>query len=446
MIDAITVSTPELGDRSYVVHDGSLGVAVDPQRDIDRLLEAATAAGVRITCVAETHLHNDYVSGGRALADRLGVPCLVGAAEDVTFDHRPVHDGDLIELSPHFSLRVMATPGHTPHHLTYLALDRGRPALACTGGSLLFGSVGRTDLAGPEWTAVLAGQQFRSVHRLGQLPGWVEVRPTHGFGSFCSVSPAIVSASTIEQERRTNLAFRVSDEARFVTTLLARFTDRPRYYHRLAGRNRLGASAPDLTPPPALDARQVAGMAGAGAWVVDLRARGAFAAGHLVGSINVELDTPFTTYLGWLLPEDAALVLLAETAKAIATAQVDLARIGIDTVAGQLVGPVPPAVDDRVTDRYPVRGFADLARTDDRANVALDVRRLDEWQTGHLDRAVHVPLHELESRMDQLPPGTLWVHCASGFRAAIAASVLARAGRDVVLVDGRLDPPLSLIT
>jgi len=441
MIDAITVSTPELGDRSYVVHDGSVGVAVDPQRDVDRLLEAATAAGVRIVCVAETHLHNDYVSGGWALAHRLGVPYLVAAAEDVAFDRRPVGDGDLIELGRHFSLRVLATPGHTVHHLSYLALDRGRPALACTGGSLLYGSVGRTDLAGPDWTDLLAGQQFRSAHRLGQLPGWVDVLPTHGFGSFCSVSPAIVSTSTIEQERRTNLAFRVGDESRFVSTLVAQFTDVPRYYHRMAGRNRLGARAPDLTPPPALDGCQVARMVDDGAWVVDLRGRGAFAAGHLAGSINVELDTPFTTYLGWLLPDDTPVVLLAETAKAIATAQVDLARIGIDSVAGQLVGPLPPPVDGRATGRYPVRGFADLTRAAGQANVALDVRRLDEWRAGHLDRAVHVPLHELGAHLDRLPPGTLWVHCAAGYRAAIAASLLARAGREVVLVDGRFDPP-----
>ena len=440
MINVLTLDTPELGDRSYVLHDGRVGVVVDPQRDGERLLDAVTAAGVRIACVAETHIHNDYVSGGWAMAHRLGVPYLVAAAEDVDFERRPVRDGDEIPIATGFSLRVVATPGHTPHHVSYVALEHGLPVMACTGGSLLFGSVGRTDLIGPDRTEPLAHAQYRSAHTLARLPGSVEVLPTHGFGSFCSVGSSAVDASTIGEQRVANLVFRARDEEEFVTTLLAALGDYPLYYHRMGPANRRGAPEPDLSPPPDLDAGEVGRMAAAGAWVVDLRARGNFAARHLPGSVNIELDTPFTTYLGWLLPDATPLVLMAEHRKSIAGAQVDLARIGIDELAGSYVGPLPPVTAPPAAGSYPVRAFTDLARVvADPDHVALDVRRIEEWEQGHLDGAVNIPLHHLEGRMEEIPPGTVWVHCAAGYRAGIAASLLARRGRDVVLVDGRFD-------
>ena len=444
MIDFISLSTPELGDRSYVLHDGEVGVAIDPQRDTERVVRAAAVAGIRISYVAETHIHNDYVSGGWALAQQLGVPYLVAASEKVSFERHPVRDGDEIRVGRDFSLRVVATPGHTPHHVSYVGLDGGRPIAACTGGSLLFGSVGRTDLLGNAQAKPLAHQQYRSAHLLGRLPDWVEVLPTHGFGSFCTVKTSTVESSTVLDQRRVNLVFRAGGEEAFVEALLAALGDYPRYYHRMAGVNRQGAPAPELSPPPLLDAEQVRRMASTQAWVVDVRARGAFAADHLAGTLNFELDTPFTNYLGWLLPDDTSLVLMAESPKIVAVAQLDLSRIGIDELAGQYVGPLP-AVTARSTWRsYPVRGFNDLAEAMvDPTQVALDVRRQDEWEEAHLDDAVHIPLHQLDQRMDDLPPGTIWVHCAAGYRAAIAASLLERHGRDVVLVDGRFIPAIG---
>jgi hydroxyacylglutathione hydrolase len=442
MVDAITLSTPELGDRSYLLHDGERAVAVDPQRDTDRLLRAAAMAGVRISFVAETHLHNDYVSGGWDLAQQLGVPYLVAAAEDVSFERRPVRDGEEIVVTPQFSLRVLATPGHTPHHVSYVALDRGLPVMACTGGSLLLGSVGRTDLLGATLAGPLAREQYRSAQRLAQLPGPVEVLPTHGFGSFCSVGVTSSERSTVVEQRMANLAFRATDEDAFVEMLLAGFGDYPRYYAHMVDHNRRGAGAPDLSPPPRLDGEQVRHLANGDAWVVDLRSRGAFASRHLHRTVSVEHDTPFTTYLGWLLPDDTPLVLMAESPKTIAGAQVDLSRIGIEGLAGQYVGPLPPATGDPAVRSYPVRTFVDLAQAvATPGHVALDVRRQEEWDAGHLPGALHVPLHELPGRMDELPPGTVWVHCAAGYRAGIATSLLSRHGRSVVLVDGRFSPP-----
>ena len=204
MTEVVTIETPELGDRSYLVHDGGYGVVIDPQRDIDRVLEAAEAAGVQIACVAETHLHNDYVSGGRELAGRTGAPHLVAGGEEVAFSCIPVTAGQVHRVGQ-LTLRCLATPGHTPHHIAY-AVGPDSPSAVFTGGSLLFGTVGRTDLIGPDRTLGLTRDQYRSVHRLAEeLADQVAVYPTHGFGSFCSsteTSGAI--SSTMGEERRHN--------------------------------------------------------------------------------------------------------------------------------------------------------------------------------------------------------------------------------------------------
>jgi rhodanese-related sulfurtransferase len=215
----------------------------------------------------------------------------------------------------------------------------------------------------------------------------------------------------------------------------------------MASLNRQGAPAPDLSPPPLLDAGQVRQMAETEAWLVDLRGRRAFAAGHFRNTVNVEHGTLFSTYVGWLLPDEMPLVLMAEGPQSVALAQLDLTRIGVEALVGQYVGPLVPSALSGDFASYPVRGHGDLADAmRGPGHVALDVRRRDEWETGHLDGALHVPLHELDEQVDDLPTGTLWVHCAAGYRAAIAASLLARRGRDVVLVDECYEPTWSEAT
>jgi hydroxyacylglutathione hydrolase len=443
MIKTVALATPELGDRSYLLHDGRVAAVIDPQRDIERVLRAARAEGVRIACVAETHIHNDYVSGGWALSQRLGVPYLVAAEEAVEFARRPVRHGDIITVGASFSLAVFATPGHTPHHLSYVALEGGLPVSVCTGGSMLFGSAGRTDLSGESQTVPLARRQYRTLHALGRLPDGVAVLPTHGFGSFCAVaSSATVEASTIAEQRAANLAFRPGGEDAFVAALIGGLTEYPSYYRRMATLNLFGMAAPDPSPPELLDAARLRTVAQSSAWVVDLRPRTAFARAHLFRTINVEHGMLFTTYLGWLLPEGVPLVLVGESDDVVAGAQLDLTRIGVDQLAGRYVGPLPPA---GAASSYPVRGFGELAQAmRDKGVVALDVRRQDEWDNGHVAGALHLPLHELRENIREIPRGTVWVHCAAGFRAGIAASLLERAGRQVVLVNDTFAPTLQL--
>src|SRR5580704_2826398 len=230
MPEVVTIQTPALGDRSYLIHDGAEAFVVDPQRDIGRILAAAEACRVRITYVLETHIHNDYVTGGLALAGQTGASYVVAASEEVAFDRLLVRDNDQI-IAGSLTMTVMHTPGHTPGHLSYVLSENGRvPVAVFTGGSMLYGAVGRTDLISPDQTDQLTRAQYRSVRRLAaELPDEVAVYPTHGFGSFCSATPTTGGASTIGAQRRSNMAL-TSDEDEFVKGLLAGLTAYPRYY------------------------------------------------------------------------------------------------------------------------------------------------------------------------------------------------------------------------
>jgi len=437
VIEILTVETPELGDRSYLVHDGAVALVVDPQRDIDRVLALAAEAGVRIEAIAETHMHNDYVTGGLALAAETGARYLVNAADPVSFEREEVRDGDRLDVGS-FTVEVLATPGHTPNHLSYLVYEGDRPTSVFTGGSLLFGTVGRTDLISAEQTEPLTRAQYRSAHRLAELPGSVEVHPTHGFGSFCSsASTSGSSSSTIEQERRQNLALTLTDEDTFVKTLLSGLTAYPRYYAYMGPRNLAGPGPVRYDPPAPVDPDELGRRIEAGEWVVDLRERRAYAKGHISGTIGIEIGNLFTTYLGWVVPWGTPITLVGERPEDVAKAQRDLSRIGIDEVAGAAVGPVEQLAGGRSLSSYEVTDFAGLARRLSAGErwTLLDVRRVDEWEGAHIPDAAFVPIHELLDRLDEVPEGPLAVHCGAGFRAALAASLLDRVGRQVLLVD-----------
>ncbi len=440
MATVVPLETPELGDRSYLVHDGELAAAIDPQRDLDRVRGAAADHGVRIVLVAETHLHNDYVTGGLELARRTGSPYAVGGGEEATFDCRAVTDGDVLEVGA-LALRVVATPGHTEAHVAYVLEAGGRPQAVFTGGSLLYGTVGRTDLVAPDRTAELTRRQHRSVRQLAaSLPGDAAVHPTHGFGSFCTGSvSSSPTGSTIQVERAANLALAVDDPEDFTAQLLGGLTAYPAYSAHMGLVNRAGPAVLDLTPPAIVDGAELGRRVAAGEWVVDLRPRRAFAAAHRAGMVGAELTEPFTTYLGWVLPWGMPVTLVAEDPTTIGAAQRNLARIGIDRPVGMAVG--SPASLGGELRAYPVRAFADLAaaRSGGPGPVVVDVRRDDEWSRGHLPQALHLPLPELVERADELPRRELWVHCAGGYRASLASSLLDRAGHRVILIDDDWD-------
>ncbi|MFF5575393.1 MBL fold metallo-hydrolase [Streptomyces luteogriseus] len=437
-----TLEFEGLGNRGYVAGGPGAAVVVDPPRDIDQVIATAARRGVRIAYVVETHVHNDYVSGGLELARVTGAAYLVPAGAHVRFDRTPVADGDTVAVDEGLTLRALATPGHTPHHTSYVLEEDGRGVAAFTGGSLLIGSVGRPDLVEPRLTERLARAQHASVHRLAdELEDDVAVLPTHGFGSFCSSSQATGDATTVGRERRTNDAL-TKDVDTFVTEMLARLDDVPAYYTHMGPANAAGPAPIDLTAPRRADGEEIASRLAAGEWVVDLRSRVAFAEGHVAGSFNFEGDGRLATYLAWLIPWGKPVTLLAGTPEELADAQRELARVGIDRPAAAATG--DPAgwvrAGEQLVSFHRAR-FAGLAELRGRGEevVVLDVRRDAERASGFIEGSVHIPVHELHGRVGEVPGGTVWVHCAGGMRAAIAASLLDAAGRDVVAVDDGFD-------
>ncbi|GAB1332474.1 MBL fold metallo-hydrolase [Streptomyces sennicomposti] len=435
-----TIELEGLGNRHYLAGGPRTAVAVDPPRDFDRMLAAAARRGVRITHVVETHLHNDYVTGGLELARVTGAAYLVPAGARVAFARVPVADGDSVALDAGLELRAVATPGHTPHHTSYVLREQGRPVAVFTGGSLLIGTVGRPDLVEPRLTERLARAQYASAHRLAaELPDGTSVLPTHGFGSFCSSAPAEGDATTIGAEKATNAAF-TQDVDAFVAGLLAGLDDVPAYYAHMGPANAGGPAPVDLTPPAVADADEIAARLAAGEWVVDLRNRIAFAEGHVAGSFNFEADGKIATYLAWLIPWGKPVTLLAESAEQLANTQRELVRVGIDRPAAAATGaPEDWATESAPLASFPRATFADLAERGTDGVVVLDVRRDAERAGGHVVGSVHIPVHEVHRRLGEVPAGTVWVHCAGGMRAAIAASLLDAAGRDVVAVDDGFD-------
>lgn len=435
-----------LGHQSYCVTDGKRGVAavVDPRRDVEIYLQNANRANVRITHILETHIHNDYVTGARELAAHTGA-VIVGSAEAyLAYDYLAVRDGEQFRVGE-VRFQVMATPGHTPEHVSYVAYEAGSdtPHAVFSGGSMLVGGAGRTDLLGAGMTLTLTRQQYHSLRRLlDSLPGSVLVYPTHGAGSFC-VASAVSSArgTTIEKERLVNPALSAQDEADFVRQQMAGYTAYPHYYQYMHDINQSGPRVLGALPGlMALPPQQVQERMRAGTPLVDGRGREAFAREHVPGSLNIELDDSFGTYVGWMLPFNTPLMLLIEDEQGRREAVVQLVRIGYEQARGYVEGGItawkaaalPVASFERIDIETLHRRWTQHA-----AFTLVDVRRDDEWNAGHIPGSLHVHIGDLPQHLDEVPRNTpLAVICRSGHRAGIAASMLAATGREVIAVQG----------
>jgi hydroxyacylglutathione hydrolase len=433
------IRTAGLGDTTYLLSHHGLGVVVDPQRDVERFLEQADADGVRIRYVLETHVHNDYVSGGRELARRAQAELVLPAGAGVAFDHTPAfHFEDL--AGDGLVVRPIHTPGHTPEHLSYLVLVDGQPVALFSGGSLLVGSAGRPDLLGVERAHQLAIAQFHSVQRLARLPHELGLYPTHGEGSFCTASSAGRTTSTIGLELRTNPLLQHHTAEAFASAQLAGLQPYPKYYAFMGRINTLGVEPLPKHAIPDLDPSQVMAQP-SDVYVVDARARTAFASGHIPGALGVEMADDFGTWIGWLLPFNAPIVLVLDPDQDLDEVIVQLDRIGFEQVRGVLRG-----VASWQAAGYPLATYetVDAARfaqaiTDGSAEQVLDVRSPAEWETGSLAGAVwrYVPDLTIGAPAELRQNEPVWVVCASGFRASIAAGLLERLGfRPVVLADG----------
>lgn len=436
-MDVITIEIGSLGNRTHLVHDGSHALVVDPPRDVALVEAAAEHAGVEITTVADTHVHNDYVSGALTLARRHGADYLLAEQERVRFERVGVRDGDHVPVGE-LDVEVIATPGHTRHHQAFLVREpgTGTPGALFSGGSLLHGTVGRTDLVDPALTRQLARAQWSSARRLAGLDPRTRLLPTHGFGSFCAATSAATAdptaVVTLAHQLTANpvLATHPRHQEAFVSDLVDGFGPVPAYYRHMAPLNRQGPGEP--RPARRVTREQVTDAVLAGSWVIDLRSREAHAHAHLPGSVGMEYSGQFATYAGWLVPWGEDIVLLTDTPEVLEPALRDLARIGIDGVGAHLLDD-----DAGLTASYRRSDWAGYraALAAGSRPVVVDVRQRDERAAGHLPGALHVPLQDVGEVGPRLPVGELWVHCRSGYRAGIAAGLLHRLGRQVVHVD-----------
>lgn len=422
--DIVAVVDEGLGNSSYVVDLGDgRAMVIDPERDPTPYLAAAEARGLTIAFSAETHLHADFVSGSRELAVQ-GAQVLAAAAGGVEFPHRGLGDGDEVDLGG-LSLRSLATPGHTPEHLSYLLLDGDRPQALFSGGSLLVGAVARTDLIAPERTEELARALWRSLReRVLTLPDDLVVYPTHGVGSFCSAPAGSQRTTTIGEEKRANPLLAAADEDTFVKLLLDGLGSYPPYFGRLREVNRQGPAVYGPQPPQlaSLDVDEVRRLVAGRAVVIDVRPITAFGAGHIPGSLSIQLRDQFATWLGWLVEDDRPIVFVLDPDQDRAEVVRQARKVGYEHLAGELAG----GIDAWRATGLPESRIA-LVPAAAVGGTVLDVRQEAEYAGGHIPGAHHVELGHL--RGTELPSGPLTVMCGHGERAMSAASILEATGR-----------------
>jgi glyoxylase-like metal-dependent hydrolase (beta-lactamase superfamily II)/rhodanese-related sulfurtransferase len=424
-----------LGHSSYLIElDGSTAAIIDPPRFPTEHEALADRLGLRVAWTIDTHSHADYVTGSPGLAARREAVFLAPAASGLVTQHLGVGDGDAVALAEVLALEVVATPGHTPDHHAYVLHDDTRPRALFSGGSLMVGAVGRTDLCGTQQTEPLARQLFHSLRRFDDLPDELPVYPTHGAGSFCSAPGAAERTTTLGHERAANRLFTVTDEDRFVEELLAGFGTFPTYFHRLSELNRLGPRRIDRLPrlePLSVDdvERVVAG----GGLIVDVRPLEAYARGHVPGSIANTLRPPFGSWLGWLVEPGRPIVFVLDPDQHRDELVRQCLDIGYERLAGELAG----GLDAWGAAGRPV-GTVELVDPDGVRGEVVDVRQANEYRAEHVPGARNVELGSIATAT--LPEGPLTVMCGHGERAMTAASLLAAHGRTGVgVLDGGPD-------
>ncbi|HEY9226725.1 MAG TPA: rhodanese-like domain-containing protein [Gemmatimonadaceae bacterium] len=445
-----------LAQSSYLIacQDSHTAIVVDPNRDIDRYIEAAAHHKLTIAYVTETHIHADFVSGARDLARKTGAKLLVSGegGEDWSYRFaksdgaRLLRHGNVIELGD-VRISVRHTPGHTPEHIAFLVTDLAasdRPLGMVTGDFVFVGDVGRPDLleraANVSGTMdAMARQLFHSIRALEDLPDHLQLWPGHGAGSACGKSLGALPSTTLGYERIANWAFQIDDEEKFVREVLADQPEPPKYFAMMKAVNRDGpAPAPEHNALPEIGLADFERLASQGVAMIDVRSTADFASGHIPKTINIPTGSSFATWAGSLIRYDQDMVLLADDPKRIAKARHGLALIGLDRVIGRAGAQLRDAWKQTRGSLGTVRVMPvqELAEAKDRR--VIDVRGASEWKEGHMANAEHRFLGNLLSNIADLPRDTpIAVHCQGGTRSAIAASLLQKEGfTDVANVAG----------
>ena len=427
-----------LAHASYLIGSDGEAVVVDPQRDVDQYIEEAKQHGLLIKHVIETHLHADFVSGHQELAARTGARVYFGHQAPAQFAFVPVHEGDELGMGK-VTLRFLETPGHTPESVSVLVFDKAEssvvPHAVLTGDALFIGDVGRPDLLGSRMPATqLAGLLYDSLHnKLMKLPDETRVYPAHGAGSMCGRNISSEKTSTIGHERRFNYALQPMTRDAFIAMMTTDLPEAPAYFSRDAQINLAGPPLLENLPPPTpLSAIDVQRQQRRGAVVLDTRPSAQFGNGHVPGSLNVGLSGQFASWAGTLLKADVPIILIAEDAEAVGEARLRLARVGLENVVGCLNGGVLTWHEAGMTLASVEQISIEELRhrlTEHSVDILVDVRRSQEWQTGHIAEAINMPLNHLAENLASMNrDDRVAVLCAGGFRSSIAASILEQHG------------------
>jgi len=432
VVEIVSVVDDGLGHSSYVVGLGDgTALVIDPARFPRQQRRIATEHDWRVAWTADTHSHADYISGSPELAAD-GATFLASRGARLELPHHPVDGGDELELAPGVTLRAIATPGHTPDHLAYLLAVDGEPRALFSGGSLMVGAVGRTDLLGDDRSEDLARDLFHALRtRILTLPDDLAVYPTHGAGSFCSAPSGSARTTTIGTERATNPLLRIDDEDRFVAALLDDLGSFPTYFRQLPEINRRGPRIyPELPALPRLDLDTVRRHVADGAALIDARPIAKFADAHIPGSLSVEHRSVFASWFGWLVPIDRPVVFVLDSDTDRADLVGQCLAVGHDALLGELDGGIAA---------WTAAGLwvesIQLIPAGQVTDTVLDIRQDNEWDAGHLPSALHIELGDLAGAT--IPSAPITVMCGHGERAMSGASILTAAGhRNVSVLAG----------
>ena len=419
-----------LGNSSYLVQvDEDAAVLIDADRTVACYLDAAAARGWRVVASFETHLHADFVSGTTALAALTGATAFVPAGAEVRFQHRPIAAGERLRLGG-YEVEAIASPGHTPEHLSYVLRRQSRPPLLFSGGSLIVGGAARTDLIAPDQTEALTRAQYTTITRaFSTLPDETVLLPTHGGGSFCSTGVGGERTSTLGRERATNPLLLLPNEDAFVNWFPGTFPAVPAYFYRMRAINRAGPRLKRDIPRPRPLAPDAFDAARRTALVIDVRAKEAYHAAHIPGAVSNAFRSVYGTWLGWVIPEGTPLLFVTDGNLPEAIIDETL-LVGYERLAGWLAGGMSAWESGGLPVRTSPLVGAEAARAVllGRA-TALDVREVGEYTNGHLPDALHVPLGTLAEQLDMLPRDRpIVAYCGHGERSATAVSLLERAG------------------
>ena len=428
--------TPKIAHSSYILAGNSTCAVIDPRRDVQIYVDAAKAAGWKITHVLETHLHADFISGHLDLAQKTGAAIYAPDMGKCAFEHVPVSEGTGITIED-MVLQTVDTPGHTPEHVSYVVIDTSRgaePVAVFCGDTLFVGDVGRPDLF-PGRAHELADKLYHSLHdKLLNLPDFCEVYPAHAAGSLCGRSMAAKRQSTIGYERMYNNALLIKDKEEFISSLTTDMPPAPDHFGRCSAINGHGPTLVSQLPSPRpIGPRDFAALSSSeDTVVVDTRSYASFGGQYIAGSYHLNLSANFPTFAGWVVPPDKDILLVSSSGAEVSEAVDWLRRVGMDRTVGYLNGGTPAWAAAGL----PLKHVSQLSsavlrdivvRQGD--TVLVDVRAYSEYKSGHIGDAVSIPVADLRTRYEELDSAAeTIVYCSSGNRSSLGASMLAQRG------------------